>query len=104
MNICVVAATQLIKESQTDTVMLEELFSEHTGLTSLTGKQVKSCTRSAIINHILLKFHWAFSLIALIICIYYLKDLLIWVNYSSNFNENFANFWLQLTVIWKCFR
>ena len=57
MNICVVAATQLIKESQTDTVMLEELFSEHTGLTSLTGKQVKSCTRSAIINHILLKFH-----------------------------------------------
>ena len=38
MNICVVAATQLIIESQTDTVMLEELFSEHTSLTSLTGK------------------------------------------------------------------
>ena len=57
INICVVAATQLI-ESQTDTVMLEELFSEHTGLTFLTGEQVKSYKKSVIINDILLKFHY----------------------------------------------
>ena len=57
MNLCVVAATQRITESQKDTAMLEELFSEYTGLTSLTGKQVKSQKMSVIINHILLKFH-----------------------------------------------
>ena len=57
MNLYVVAATQLITESQKDTVMLEELFSDHAGLTSLTGKGVKSHEKSFIINHILLKFH-----------------------------------------------
>ena len=38
MNLCVVAATQLITQSQKDTVMLEELFSDQTDLTSLLGK------------------------------------------------------------------
>ena len=42
MTLCVVAATQRITESQKNTVMLEELFSDYTGLTSLTGKPVKS--------------------------------------------------------------
>ena len=57
MNLCVVAATQLITQSQKDTVMLEELFSDHTDLTSLIGKCVKSHKKSFIINYILLKFH-----------------------------------------------
>ena len=57
MNLCVAAATQRVAENQKDTVMLEELFSEHTGLTSLTGTPVKSHKKSVIINHILLKFH-----------------------------------------------
>ena len=38
MNLCVVAATQQITQSQKDTVMLDELFSDHTDLTSLIGK------------------------------------------------------------------
>ena len=38
MNLCAVAAMQLIIESQKDTVMLEELFSDQTDLTSLLGK------------------------------------------------------------------
>ena len=37
--------------------MLEELYSEHTVLTSLTGKRVKSHKKSVIINQILLKIH-----------------------------------------------
>ena len=57
MNLCEVAATQRITQSQKDTAMLEELVSEYTGLTSLTGKPVKSQKMSVIINHILLKFH-----------------------------------------------
>ena len=57
MNLCAVAAMQLIIESQKDTVMLEELFSDQTDLTSLLGKWVKSHKKSFIINYILLKFH-----------------------------------------------
>ena len=57
MNLYAVAAMQLITESQKDSVMLEELFSDQTGLTSLIGKQVKSHKKSFIINYILLKFH-----------------------------------------------